>query len=57
MESTPELPSKYLVRRVPDEARESLIEQGKRSRDYYRRYFRDFSTGFGNIGGQGGRMA
>ena len=41
----PDLYSKYAPRRFP----------GNPRRDSYRTYFRDFNTGFKNIGGQGGR--
>jgi hypothetical protein len=43
--TAPDLFSKYAPRRFP----------GDREVDSYRAYFRDFSIGFKNIGGQGGR--
>lgn len=55
---TPDEASKYLARRVADdelvpdeEGAVPGIAPGRR----YRRYFRDLTTGFGNLGGQGGR--
>jgi hypothetical protein len=43
--TAPDLYSKYAPRAYP----------GDSGRDSYRTYFRDFNTGFKNIGGQGGR--
>lgn len=43
--TAPDLSSKYAPRAYP----------GDPARDSYRTYFRDFNTGFKNVGGQGGR--
>jgi hypothetical protein len=57
MPDPPDLYSKYHPRRVPDEEFDVAKTSGfVPHRDRYRRYFRDFSTAFGFIGGQGGRM-
>ncbi len=53
--STPDRDSKYLVRAVPDELGEQLA--GVPRSEWYRRWFRDLSAGFGYMGGQGGRPA
>jgi len=53
----PDLYAKYNPRRVPDDEFDGAKTSGfVPKRDRYRRYFRDFSTAFGFIGGQGGRM-
>lgn len=55
---TPDLASKYLARKVEEG---DLDERGRGAlanvskAHWYRRYFRDLETGFGDMGGQGGR--
>jgi hypothetical protein len=50
---SPDAASKYLVREVTDA---DLLERyGDRKHQLYRRYFRNLETGFGSLGGQGGR--
>jgi hypothetical protein len=59
LEVSPDLASKYLTRSVDwdkdlkDEDRKLLANVPKAR--WYRRYFRDLTTGFGYMGGQGGR--
>jgi hypothetical protein len=59
LEVSPDLASKYLTRSVDwdddmnDVDREKLASVPKAR--WYRRYFRDLTTGFGYMGGQGGR--
>jgi hypothetical protein len=57
-DKTPDQPSKYAVRTVDLDALQpaaaALLRQRPES-TRYRRYYRDLSTGFGNMGGQGGR--
>jgi|GEM_PF-2517593 len=51
----PDTASKYLVRQVTDA---EVLEEFKGSEpQLYRRYFRNLETGFGPLGGQGGRFA
>jgi hypothetical protein len=53
---TPDLASKYLARAVPftyDERPEEMKDVAPS--ELYRRYFRNLETGFGYMGGQGGR--
>jgi hypothetical protein len=51
----PDVASKYLPRSVDDS---QLLERFKgREKVLYRRYFRDLETGFGSVGGQGGKFA
>jgi hypothetical protein len=51
----PDVAWKYLTRSVDDP---ELLERFRgREKLLYRRYFRDLETGFGPIGGQGGRFA
>jgi hypothetical protein len=56
---SPDTNSKYLPRKV---RREELDEanfkalKGKRDEDLFRRYYRSLETGFGPMGGQGGRF-
>lgn len=61
--SPPDTASKYAARQMDKRALSAL---GKTARDIintrpasesYRRYFRDLTTGFGYLGGQGGRLA
>jgi len=49
--TTPDEASKYQARKVPPS---SVRADLRRRRDLFRRYYRDFNTGFGDIGGQGG---
>jgi hypothetical protein len=58
---TPDVASKYLPRKVDrekdlpdDEAREKLAAVPEKM--LFRRYYRDFESGFGYMGGQGGRF-
>jgi hypothetical protein len=53
---TPQLMSKYLPRKVhPGELLDPSKVETFPEDQWYRRYFRDLATGFGYMGGQGGR--
>jgi hypothetical protein len=57
-DEAPDQASKYAVRKVDISALNQAARVALAGRDpslYYRRYFRDLSTGFGYMGGQGGR--
>jgi hypothetical protein len=54
----PDSNSKYLPRKVDLNALNPAAQKvlaRRATRDHFRRYFRDLSTGFGSLGGQGGR--
>ena len=59
LQVTPDLASKYLTRKV--DWKDDLDDEGRRvladvhETQWYRRDFRDLETGFGYMGGQGGR--
>jgi hypothetical protein len=57
---SPDQAWKYTVRQVDRTSLDAtalatLMRQSLNERDWYRRYFRDLSAGFGYMGGQGGR--
>jgi hypothetical protein len=57
--STPPLEAKYLPRKVEEqdvEAEAWPIVSAIPKRNRYRRYFRELGTGFGSVGGQGGKF-
>jgi len=52
---TPDLASKYQTRSVPEDVIERAGPEVAKE-ELHRRYFRDLSTGFGPLGGQGGKF-
>jgi 3',5'-cyclic AMP phosphodiesterase CpdA len=61
--SPPDTASKYAARQMDKKTRSGLsktatdIIDRRPANESYRRYFRDLETGFGYLGGQGGRLA
>jgi len=53
---TPEAQTRYDVRHVAAGDVPELVARGVPPEEWYRRYFRDLTTGFGDVGGQGGRV-
>lgn len=59
LDTTPDMAARYHTRRVSldDPGVDVALLTSRPKEEWYRRYFRDFDSGFGYVGGQGGKWA